>query len=157
MLVGLPGSGKTAVGRALAGRWGCDFLDTDDLVGSGAGGAGALLREVGEPAFRERELVALRQALDHDAVVATGGGVVTIPAAREALRSQPVAWLDASDATILARLDDGDRPLLGESPAGALAALRRGREDLYRDVARWRIDAAGDPDEVANRIEAVWA
>ncbi len=71
----------------------------------------------------------MREALGVDAVVATGGGVVTTPEGRDELRSAVTVWLDAADDVIvIPRLDDVERPLLGADPGAALATLRRERE-----------------------------
>ena len=153
VLVGLPGVGKSTVARDVAGRWGCAALDTDSLVAREVGRpAGAYLRQAGEELFRRRELAALVRALTLDAVVSTGGGVVTTQAGRDALRGQPVIWLDGADEVIVARLDDEERPLLGANPGAALADLRRAREGWYREVAIARVDVAGAPEEVARRV-----
>jgi shikimate kinase len=154
VLVGLPGAGKTAVGAALAARWGCAFVDTDDLLGAPAAD---LLRDEGERPFRAAEARALARALALDAVVATGGGVVTTPEARSALAGAPTVWLDAGDATLVTRCAGGDRPLLGDDPASAIARLRAERDPLYAAVARARVDASGGPDEVADLVEAAVA
>jgi len=68
----------------------------------------------------------LRAALDEatDAVIATGGGIVCSPDAREDLAHEFTLWLDCDDEVILARLGDVERPLLAERPAEALAKLR---------------------------------
>ncbi|MFI5036415.1 MAG: shikimate kinase [Acidimicrobiales bacterium] len=152
-LVGLPGAGKTTVAQSLARRWGCAAMDTDELLGDAVGQpAGAYLRAVGEEIFRARELAALREALGADAVVSTGGGVVTSREGRDALLAAVTVWLDAPDEVLAARLGDVDRPLLGEDPAATLRELRRQRDAWYREVARVRVDADGSPDEVAERV-----
>jgi shikimate kinase len=155
VLVGLPGTGKTTVARALGALWRCEALDTDDIVAAGVGVAAAqYLRDQGESSFRARELDALRIALDqdHDVVVATGGGIVCSPDARAALREHCTLWLDCDDVVILTRLGDGDRPLLAGDPALALAALRSERSAWYRDVARARVDSSTSIDEVVARV-----
>jgi len=149
VLVGLPGAGKTTVARLVAEQWHCDALDTDDLVAAGARTtAGAHLRDVGEAAYRDDELVALSETLGANAIVSTGGGVVTTERGRELLRAAPTVWLDAPDAVLAERLGDVDRPLLGEDPVSARVTLRAAREPWYREVARARVDAAGTLDEV---------
>ncbi len=110
------------------------------------------LRTRGEDEFRRAELEALRRAVDSDGVVATGGGVVTTPAARELLGREFTVWLDCEDAVILGRLSEGDRPLLGADPATSLARLRRGRSGFYREVSRARVDANGLLDVVIERV-----
>lgn len=153
VLIGLPGCGKTTLARALAHAWGCDVVDTDEVLSTSVTmSAAQYLRSHGEEEFRREEVLALRAALAQDAVVSTGGGVVVSAPARELLRGETTVWLDCADADLLARFDDTDRPLLGDEPAVALARLRREREPWYRDVARLRVDAAGDVDVVLARL-----
>ena len=152
-LIGLPGAGKTTLAAAVAERWACAGVDTDDLVAGVAGlPAATYLRERGEVAFRELELIALRDALERDAVVSTGAGVVTTVPARDLLVGEFTLWLDADDETLLHRLNDGERPLLGDDHRGALAQLRLQREALYRSCSRARIDASGTIDEVTDLV-----
>jgi len=153
VLVGLPGTGKSAVGAQIAASWGCAFIDTDEMVAQDVGSTtGQYLREHGEPAFRTIECEVLATALEHDAVVATGGGVVTTPEARRLLAGQRTIWLDCADDEILGRLGDGDRPLLGDDPSGAIRRLRNERAAWYREVSRERVDASGTLDEVVARV-----
>jgi shikimate kinase len=153
VLIGLPGCGKTTVGRSLAHAWGCDVVDTDELLSASVSmPAAQYLRSHGEDEFRSREVAALADALAGDVVVSTGGGIVVSTAARDMLRREPTVWLDCEDAALLARLDDSDRPLLGDEPAVALARLRREREAWYDEVARVRVDASGDVEDVVGRV-----
>jgi shikimate kinase len=153
VLVGMPGVGKSTAAQALAARWNCAALDVDDVVATMVGSSAAdFLRLEGEDAFREREVDALDQALRSDAVVSTGGGIVSSPRARERLKDEVTVWLDCDDASILLRLAGVDRPLLGDDPVGSLARLRAQREEWYREVARARIDASGSVDDVVDRL-----
>ena len=155
MLVGLPGTGKTTLAQALAEQRNGAALDTDELVAANVGVAAAqYLRDEGETPFREREIEALRAALirDTDTVIATGGGIVCSPDAREDLAHEFTLWLDCDDEVILARLGDVERPLLAERPAEALAKLRRDRVEWYREVSRSRIDTSASLDEVIARV-----
>lgn len=155
VLVGLPGVGKTTVATALAASWRITSLDTDDLVSAAIGGSPAdYLRAEGERAFREHELAALRAAIAVDAVVATGGGVVTTDEGRALLRGELTVWLDCPDDVLLERVRGGDRPLLGDEPAVALAALRAQRAPWYEEVASCRVDASGSPERVAESVRA---
>ena len=156
-LVGLPGSGKSSVARALARRLGWRLADTDSLVEQSAGRTvSEVFAAEGEDGFRTRELEALRTALAEEGpvVVACGGGLPSRPAARELLwRSTLVVWLDAGDAELLRRLGGaGDRPLLRDDPPARLAELRRARGRLYA-AAPLRVDSAdGDVEDVCDRV-----
>jgi shikimate kinase len=142
VLVGLPGSGKTTTGRALALTLGRAFVDTDDVFFEREHvSVQDYLRAHDEETFRERELTALRHALSHDGIVATGGGVVSTDRARRLLSSELTVWLDCPDEVLVARVLDGDRPLLGEEPAARMAELRERRDGLYAEVSRFRVDS----------------
>ena len=153
VLVGLPGSGKTTVGRALALAMDQEFRDTDEVFAEREGVRVAdYLRREGEVRFRERELVALHSALETAGVVATGGGIVVSAAAREVLEREFTLWLDCADETLLGRVGEGDRPLLGEHPAQRLVELRRERSEWYRRVSRQRVDADREVDDVVGDL-----
>ena len=148
VLVGLMGSGKTTVGRALALRTGVPFLDLDRVIEQRSGlTIPQIFATEGEEGFRVRETAALLDALSHDdpKVVATGGGVVTIEANRNALGlgSATVVYLAASPAELSARLGvDPNRPLLGEDPLGSLTRLLEERSGMYEAVADHMVMAA---------------
>jgi shikimate kinase len=153
VLIGLPGAGKTTLAGVLAEHWACDAMDTDEVLARQVGEPVAVfLREHGEEEFRQRELEALRTALESDAVVATGAGVVTTAPARALIADETAIWLDCDDAILTVRVGSGERPLLGEDHAVALARLRMEREALYESVSKVRIDASGTPEEVARRV-----
>ncbi|MCX7616345.1 3-dehydroquinate synthase [Tepidiforma sp.] len=162
-LIGLSGSGKSTTGRILAERLGWAFIDTDKEIERKAGATVAeLFAREGEAAFRERELRALEAAAAHEpAVIATGGGAPTIPAARPILGSGFVVWLAVSPAVAARRLleapNASERPLLAGDPRARLEALLQSRIELYRGA-----DAAIDcddltPEEQAEEIERLWA
>jgi len=149
-LVGLPGSGKSAVGRCLAERLGRPFVDLDELVRRRTGQHPAELIETrGEAAFRALESEALREACAiPNAVIATGGGAVLEPLSRWALWERAtVIWLDTPDGQLIARLsaDPVLRPLLSGDAAASLAKLRADREPFYRAADRIVDAAAGVP------------
>lgn len=153
VLIGLPGSGKSTLARALAADWGCDVVDTDEVLSATVGcSAAEFLRARGEEAFRREEVAALVAALAADAVVATGGGAVVSGDARALLGAELTVWLDCDDTVLLERLGESDRPLLGEDPAGALARLRTEREGWYREVATLKVDTSGEVGEALARL-----
>jgi shikimate kinase/3-dehydroquinate synthase len=129
------GTGKTAVGRALAARLGARFVDTDVLVEEAAGRPIArIFAEDGEAAFRRLEARAVAEAAaPGGAVIATGGGVVLSAENMARLRrGGVVVALEAAPEAILARVGPGaDRPLLGTDPAASVRRLLAERAPLY--------------------------
>jgi shikimate kinase len=145
--------GKTTLAHAVAAELGCACLDTDDLVSETVGcSAAQYLRREGVAAFRAAELAALEAALETDSVVATGAGVVSTQRARELLEREVALWLDCDNETILGRLGEADRPLLGDEPSSSLSRLRGERDAWYEEVSRARVDASGTLEDVTARI-----
>jgi shikimate kinase len=158
LLVGMMGAGKTTAGRLAAEKLGWGYLDSDAEVEKKTGlTVPALFARDGEPAFREAETDALRQACasTEPVVVSVAGGAVLRPENRALLRRcGRVIWLRARPETLVARLGDGvGRPLLDGDPAGALIALDSVRRPLYAEAADATIDVDElSPDEVVARI-----
>jgi shikimate kinase len=145
VLVGLPGSGKSAVGAALASVLDVAFVDVDEELTTLTGSSPAQwLREQGEAAFRDAEAAALAGALSRegDVVIATGGGAVETESSRARLRDEPlVVELRCSADVLIVRLKDGDRPLVEGPTAARLAWLIDRRAPLYAEVADASVDA----------------
>jgi shikimate kinase len=154
-LVGMPGAGKSVVGRELAGRLGVPFIDLDTEIERETGASVAeVFASEGERAFRALEAAALVNASMQDpAVVSCGGGVVLEPANRITLRATGACvFLDVPIEELRARVQPAkDRPLIRE--AGDLEHLLEAREPLYREFAAHVVDGTGTPSEVARAIE----
>ena len=152
-LVGFMAAGKTTVARALAARLGWRAEDVDELIEARERRPVAdIFHKQGEPYFRtvEREVLKLLLPLRH-VVVATGGGTFMDPENRAAINLDGISvWLDVPLDELLGRIpQDGRRPLAADRPGmERLYALRLA---AYR-TARIRVDAAGRPEEVAERI-----
>ncbi|MBI3649147.1 MAG: shikimate kinase [Actinobacteria bacterium] len=153
-LVGMPGSGKSVVGRELAGRLGVPFIDLDQEIERKAGmPVSEIFRTDGEAAFRAMEAAALVEAGMHDpAVVACGGGVVLEPANRITLRATGTCvFLDVPLSQLRERVrPSAERPLIREQ--GDLERLLVAREPLYREFAGHVVDGSGTPGDVAAAI-----
>jgi shikimate kinase / 3-dehydroquinate synthase len=144
-LVGLMGSGKTTVGRALAKRLGMSFVDTDHEIEARTGASIPLIFEIeGEESFRRREAEAVRDLTAQEGIVlATGGRAILDPKSREYLKTRgTVVYLRATVNSILYRTSaDKNRPLLQTAdPRKKIEELSREREPLYREVAHIIID-----------------
>lgn len=143
MLVGLPGAGKTTVGRHLARRLKCTFVDSDQVIEDRLGCSirDYFARE-GEDAFRnvEQDVIdelTLRQV---DQVLSTGGGAVLRPLNRQRLHERGrVVYLRSYPEELFRRLrNDTSRPLLQVSdPMARLRELFEARDPLYKDTAHF--------------------
>lgn len=162
-LVGLSGSGKSTVGRALAATLHWDFVDSDRLVEEEAGRPiPEIFREEGEARFREREAAALERALSRDrVVVATGGGAPTTAGGRVAIGRAFSVWLVVSPERAAHRLEEQSgseqRPLLQGDSRARLAELL-GQRRHYYELADAAVDVdALAPEQAAAEIARLYA
>ena len=157
-LIGLPGGGKSTVGRHLARNLNVSFFDSDHEVERRIGGS---IRDYfaahGEEAFRDIEQDVIAQLMRSDAgVVATGGGAVLREANRRALHEHStVIYLRSTPEELFRRLrHDTRRPLLQvPDPLRKLRELYHGRDPLYRQTAHFIIET-GRP-SVPNLVNMV--
>jgi shikimate kinase len=135
-LVGLPGSGKSTVGRAVAERLGVAFTDTDRIVETANGRSVAeIWLEIGEAGFRAAESAVIASLESAEGVISTGGGAVLDEDNRAAMTGT-VIWLNASAETVAARIGVGDdRPLLGGDTYQRVDDLASRRRSLYQAIA----------------------
>jgi shikimate kinase len=144
VLVGLPGSGKSTIGRRLAKALGVSLLDTDAAIEEQTHRSIAdIFAADGEAEFRRIEEGVVRAALaDHDGVLSLGGGAVTSPGVCEALAGHTVIYLEIGAREGVRRTGGNTvRPLLaGADRAEKYRALMAARVPLYRRVATIRID-----------------
>ncbi|TFV58888.1 shikimate kinase [Mycobacterium sp. PS03-16] len=159
VLVGLPGSGKSTIGRRLAKAMGLTLLDTDAAIEETTGRTIAdIFATDGEPEFRRIEEEVIRSALQtHDGVLSLGGGAVTTPGVRDALAGHTVVYLEISAAEGVRRTGGSTvRPLLaGGDRAEKYKALMSARVPLYRRVATLRVNTnRRNPGAVVRHIVA---
>lgn len=137
-LIGLPGVGKTTLGRALAQRLGRAFVDLDQEIVAAVGmPIPAFFAQQGEAAFRAEESRALQRLAQRGGlVVATGGGIVVRDGNVKRMRETGlVLWITRPSERVLRDLDGHSRPLLQGDARARLAALAREREPLYQGAA----------------------
>lgn len=162
VLMGFMGTGKSEVGRRLARRMGCAFVDTDRLIEERVGkSVPTIFAEDGEVTFRaiEAEVVA-EVAGRPGTVIAVGGGAVVDPANAQRLRDGGVlVHLTADPATILARVGAAaDRPMLAGDPGPATARLLAERMPVYEAAADLTVDTSGRTvDQVVHDIQVAIA
>ncbi|MDN8605816.1 shikimate kinase [Corynebacterium ureicelerivorans] len=142
VLVGLPGSGKSTIGRRVASALNLPIVDSDVLIEQGEGKAcGEVYAELGEDAFRELEIGYVARALATGGVVSLGGGSVVTEEVRALLQRHTVVWIDVSaEEGIRRTADDNTRPVLdGEDREQRYRELVVEREPYYREVATFRV------------------
>lgn len=152
ILIGMPGSGKTTVGKLIAERLGRPYISTDALVEQRADGltCGEYILEYGEPAFRDLEAEAVREAARRTGcVIATGGGTVILRENMEALRKHGLVFHMVRPLEQL-RISP-DRPL--SSTPEKLRRMWDTRAPLY---AAWR-DYAVEGEDAGVKADAVIA
>jgi shikimate kinase len=145
LLIGLPGTGKSSVGRRVADRLETDFADSDSMIENRAGRSIArIFADDGEPAFRALEAQVVADALASFAgVLALGGGAVLTESTRTAIVASgvPVVLLRTQLATLAHRVGTGvGRPLLADDPQRRLLQLAEIREPAYRALATFTVD-----------------
>lgn len=148
VLVGMMGTGKTVVGRALARRLKRPFYDTDQMIeAKEKRPITAIFEKHGEPYFRELETAVVRELAEKPAaVIATGGGTLLRRENRELLRTRGLLiWLKADLDDLANRVARGGakRPLLkGAGDKERLRQLQAEREPVYAE-ADWTVETAG--------------
>ncbi|MGH6640245.1 MAG: shikimate kinase [Polaromonas sp.] len=143
--VGLPGSGKSTVGRQLARRLGLRFIDSDQVIEQRIG---CSIREFfereGEASFRDLEQLVIDELTQGEpCVLSSGGGAVLRPVNRQHLRERAqVIYLHSVPEEVFRRLrHDQSRPLLQVAdPLARLRDLYTVRDPLYRETAHFVIE-----------------
>lgn len=152
VLIGMPGCGKSTIGKLIAEKTKKTFVDADTEIQHLAGKSiPEIFRTEGEDGFRTLETKILEKlGQESGLVIATGGGCVTRRENLPLLRQNgQVFWLKR-DISALAR--EG-RPL---SLSGDLEQMYRDREPKYRGFAHWEVSNDGVPEQTAERICKIW-
>jgi len=156
VLVGVPGAGKTTVGKLLAKELDFKFFDSDQVIETKAGkSVSDIFTQDGEPAFRKLEHDVITELLDStDSVLALGGGSLGNTETRNSVQQATVVWLVAGLAQAVDRVGmNRNRPLLLGNVRGQLADLMTAREPLYKEVADVGVDTSKlIPSEVVTEI-----
>lgn len=152
VLIGMPGCGKSTVGKVLAKRMGRTFYDADVQIVQTAGKSiPDIFARSGEAGFRRLETEVLdRLCKQSGAVIATGGGAVTVPENYNILRqNSTVVFLNRD----IAVLPTEGRPL---SQQNSLSEMLERRLPLYRQLCDCEIDGNSSIETVVNRIMEVY-
>ena len=156
VLVGMPGAGKSSIGRRLAARFGLPFLDADTEIEVAAGlPITEIFARYGEPHFRDGERRVISRLISGPPVVlATGGGAYADARTRAAIRDAGAiaVWLRCGMPTLLRRVAGREhRPMfLNADPADVLQRLMTARHPLYAE-ADMVIACTDEPPELTTR------
>lgn len=156
VLVGVPGAGKSTVGKLLAKELNFEFFDSDQVIEARAGkSVSDIFTQDGEPTFRQLEHDVIAELLDSAySVLALGGGSLGNAETRLNVQNATVVWLVAGLAQAVDRVGmNRNRPLLLGNVRGQLADLMAAREPLYKEVADICVDTSKlIPSEVVTEI-----
>lgn len=158
ILIGMPGTGKSVVGRALAERLGYTFIDADDVIVKTTGKTlPEILRTDGLDAFLEIE-AGVGETMDYeDTVIATGGSMVLSEKAMEHLKENGVVvWLETPLSQIGDRMPDDltDRGIAAPQNM-TIRQIYEQREPLYARYADLIVASKDGEDDTAHQVEAV--
>ena len=152
ILIGMPGCGKSTIGKLLAERLGKNFVDADTVTSEIAGmPIPEIFNKFGEDVFREHETAALRRlGMQSGKVIATGGGCVTKEGNYPLLhQNSTIFWIRRN----LDALPTDGRPL---SQSMALEEMFRTRKPLYEAFSDYEINNNGDLEDTIRAITAIW-
>ena len=152
ILIGMPGCGKSTLGKGLAKRLGCEFLDLDTAIEQETGKTiPQIFEEEGEAGFRRAETQVFQKAVGFGRVLATGGGIVTQKENRSIAKDGVVIFLDRPLADIMGDVKTDTRPLLAQGKE-RLIRLYEERYPLYQDWADVHIINTGSLTEALDKI-----
>lgn len=158
-LCGFMGCGKSTIGKVLARKNGCGFIDMDDYIVEREGmSIPQIFAEKGEKYFRDTETAVIRELADKNAVIACGGGAMLKKENAEiASKTGIVIYIDIPFEACYGRISgDTNRPLVVNNSKEQLEELYNGRAPVYRENSNVSVDGIGSAEEVAARIaEAV--
>lgn len=158
ILIGMRGSGKTTIGKLLAKKLNCSFIETDERIEKKVKKTiASFVSEKGWNSFRNIEAEIIQTlAGAKNSVIATGGGAVLSNENISILKTLgKILYLDAPARLLLERIgNDSKRPFLTQSKTRRedIERTLKSRADMYKNVADYRIDASRTESEIMKNI-----
>lgn len=156
-LTGMMGCGKTAIGQLFAQQTGREFVDTDELVESGAGMAvSEIFADRGEAYFRALESEALAKAAERQGAVVSCGGGMVLSAQNVQLMKQTgcVVYIRRDIEDIISTVNTDTRPLLKNDGSNIRALFER-RRDIYESSCNVVLENGGTLEQAAQRLAEI--
>lgn len=153
VLIGMPGCGKTTVGKMAASRLSVNFVDMDKYIEERTGFAIPQLFEKGEDYFRDRESEAARDmGMLSSSIISTGGGIIKRRENIDNLRKNGIIlFIDRKVEDIMKDMDAQGRPLLKDNP-NAIYDLYKERYGLYKAYSDYTIKNSSSIEDLADKI-----
>ncbi len=149
VLIGMPGSGKTTIGKALSEKMGKEFIDTDEMITQSHGAISDIFTEKGEEYFRTVETEKIKDAsLKNGVIISTGGGAVLKKENVKALKHNGILFFLNRPLEDIIPTDD--RPL--SSDREALEKRFKERYGIYKASADYEIHIDGKVENAVSRI-----
>lgn len=157
VLIGFMGAGKTTISKKLASCLNYPMIDMDEVLVARLGcSINDYFTEFGESAFREQETALLKEALQQEAIIATGGGVILQKENQKVLQDQLVIYLKGQAEILIDRIrkdKENIRPLALENSDQKLKTMLVTREKMYEKLAKLTIETtAKTPEEIVKEI-----
>lgn len=153
VLIGMPGCGKTTVGKMAASRLSIGFIDLDKYIEEKTGLTIPQLFQIGEDYFRDRESEAARDmSLIPSSIISTGGGIVKRRENVENLKKNGIiVFIDRKIEDIMKDMNAEGRPLLKNNP-NAIYDIYRERYSLYKACSDYTIENSTSIEDLADKV-----
>lgn len=156
VLIGMPGCGKSTIGRIISNETGLNFIDLDEYIVASNGMTIEEMFNHGEEFFRDREAKAVKEVSQSSGIIiSTGGGVIKRAENMDSLKSNGVTiFIDRSPDRIINTLDNSVRPLLKDG-VKRIYDLYKERYTLYMKYGDKVVINDGELNKAVNEIKDI--